>query len=69
MKCYISGMGKLESEANAVAVSTLAEMIERGEVIPAAATGTLTDIAPLPPRDDEVSPTDALIARREEERS
>jgi hypothetical protein len=69
MKCYVKGMGKLESEANAVAVSTLAEMIERGEVITAAATGSLTDIAPLPPRDDEVSPADALIALREEERS
>jgi hypothetical protein len=69
VKCYIDGMGKLGSEANALAVSALAEMIERGEVIPATATGSLTDAAPLPAREDGVSPADDLIAFREEERS
>jgi antitoxin (DNA-binding transcriptional repressor) of toxin-antitoxin stability system len=44
------------------------EMIERGEVIPAKNPGGLAGWKPLPPRDDGVSLSDALIALREEER-
>ena len=46
----------------------LAEMLERGEVIPAANPGGLAGWKPLPPRADGVSLSDALIAMREEER-
>jgi antitoxin (DNA-binding transcriptional repressor) of toxin-antitoxin stability system len=45
-----------------------AEMIERGEVIPAANPAGLAGWKPLPPRADGVSLSDALIAMREEER-
>jgi antitoxin (DNA-binding transcriptional repressor) of toxin-antitoxin stability system len=45
-----------------------AEMVERGEVIPAKNPGGLSGWKPLPPREDGVSLSDALIAIREEER-
>jgi len=45
-----------------------AEMLERGEVIPAANPAGLAGWKPLPPRQDGVSLSDALIAMREEER-
>lgn len=45
-----------------------AEMIERGEVIPAKNPGGLAGWKPLPPREDGVSLSDALVAMREEER-
>jgi prevent-host-death family protein len=45
-----------------------AEMLELGEVIPAKNPGGLTGWKPLPPREDGVSLSDALIAMREEER-
>jgi antitoxin (DNA-binding transcriptional repressor) of toxin-antitoxin stability system len=45
-----------------------AEMIERGEVIPAKNPGGLAGWKPLPPRADGVSLSDVLIALREEER-
>src|SRR5215472_15006070 len=45
-----------------------AEMVERGEVIPAKNPGDISDIEPLPPREDGVSLSDVLIAMREEER-
>jgi len=44
------------------------EMVERGEIIPAKRPGDISDIEPLPPREDGVSLSDALIAMREEER-
>jgi len=47
---------------------TLAEMVERGEIIPATSPGGLSGWKPLPPREDGVSLSDALIAMREEER-
>src|ERR1700752_2286584 len=45
-----------------------AEMLELGEVIPAKNPGGLAGWKPLPPREDGVSLSDALIAMREEER-
>ena len=45
-----------------------AEMLERGEVIPAKDPAGLAGWKPLPPRDDGASLSDALIAMREEER-
>ena len=45
-----------------------AEMLRQGEVIPAKGAGDLSDIEPLPARDDGVSLSDVLIAMREEER-
>jgi antitoxin (DNA-binding transcriptional repressor) of toxin-antitoxin stability system len=45
-----------------------AEMIERGEIIPARNPGDISEIEPLPPRDDGVSLSDALSVMREEER-
>jgi antitoxin (DNA-binding transcriptional repressor) of toxin-antitoxin stability system len=45
-----------------------AEMLERGEVIPARDPAGLAGWRPLPPRDDGVSLSDALIAMRDEER-
>jgi prevent-host-death family protein len=45
-----------------------AEMIERGEIIPAKNPVGLANWKPLPPREDGVSLSDALIAMREEER-
>ena len=45
-----------------------AEMLERGEVIPAANPAGLAGWKPLPPRGDGVSLSDALIAMRDEER-
>jgi len=45
-----------------------AEMLERGEVSPAKNPAGLTGWKPLPPREDGVSLSDALIALREEER-
>ena len=44
------------------------EMVERGEIIPAKRPGDISDIEPLPPREDGVSVSDVLIAMREEER-
>jgi len=46
----------------------LAEMLNRGEVIPAKNPAGLAGWAPLPAPEDEVSLSDALIALREEER-
>ena len=46
----------------------LADMVERGEIIPAKNPGGLAHWKPLPPREDGVSLSDALIAMREEER-
>jgi antitoxin (DNA-binding transcriptional repressor) of toxin-antitoxin stability system len=46
-----------------------AEMLERGEIIPAEHPGGLTGWKPLPPREDGVSLSDALIALRDEERA
>lgn len=45
-----------------------AEMIERGEIIPAKNRSGLAGWKPLPPREDGVSLSGALIAMREEER-
>jgi antitoxin (DNA-binding transcriptional repressor) of toxin-antitoxin stability system len=45
-----------------------AEMVERGEIIPAKDPGGLSGWQPLPAREDGVSPADALIAMRDEER-
>jgi antitoxin (DNA-binding transcriptional repressor) of toxin-antitoxin stability system len=45
-----------------------AEMIDRGEIIPAKNPQGLTDWKPLPPRPDGKSLSDVLIAMREEER-
>jgi prevent-host-death family protein len=45
-----------------------AEMIERGEIIPAKNPAGLAGWKPLPPREDGVSLSDVLIAMREEER-
>lgn len=45
-----------------------AEMLERGEVIPAKNPAGLVGWKPLPPREDGVSLSDALIALRDEER-
>ena len=45
-----------------------AELVERGEVIQAANPAGLAGWKPLPPRQDGVSLSDALIAMREEER-
>lgn len=45
-----------------------AEMLERGEIVQAEGTGDISDIEPLPPREDGISLSDALIAMREEER-
>jgi antitoxin (DNA-binding transcriptional repressor) of toxin-antitoxin stability system len=44
------------------------EMMERGEIIPAKDPGDISDIEPLPPREDGVSLSDVLIAMRDEER-
>src|SRR5215471_15277679 len=44
------------------------EMVERGEIIPAKNPGDISEIEPLPPREDGVSLSDVLIAMREEER-
>ena len=46
----------------------LAEMLERGEVIAATNPAGLAGWKPLPPRQDGVSLSDALITMREEER-
>ena len=46
----------------------LAEMLNRGEVIPAKNPAGLAGWTPLPAPEDEVSLSDALIALREEER-
>jgi prevent-host-death family protein len=45
-----------------------AEMLERGEIIPAKNPAGLAGWKPLPPGKDGVSLSDALIAMREEER-
>jgi antitoxin (DNA-binding transcriptional repressor) of toxin-antitoxin stability system len=45
-----------------------AEMLERGEVIPARDPAGLAGWRPLPPRDDGVSLSDALVVMRDEER-
>src|SRR5215472_830466 len=46
----------------------LAEMVERGEIIPAKNPAGLAGWKPLPPREDGVSLSDVLIAMRDEER-
>jgi hypothetical protein len=68
MKCYIEDMSDQYGEPRSIAELSFAEMIERGEIIPATSPGDLSDIEPLPPREDGVSLADALIALREEER-
>jgi antitoxin (DNA-binding transcriptional repressor) of toxin-antitoxin stability system len=45
-----------------------AELLDRGEVIPAKNPAGLLGWKPLPPREDGVSLSDALIALRDEER-
>lgn len=45
-----------------------AEMVERGEIVPAKNPDGLAGWRPLPPREDGASLSDALIAMREEER-
>jgi prevent-host-death family protein len=45
-----------------------AEMLERGQVILAKDPAGLAGWRPLPPRDDGVSLSDALVAMRDEER-
>jgi antitoxin (DNA-binding transcriptional repressor) of toxin-antitoxin stability system len=45
-----------------------AEMLERGEVIPARDPAGLAGWQPLPPREDGASLSDVLIALRDEER-
>ena len=45
-----------------------AEMLDRGEVIPAKDPAGLAGWTPLPPPQDGVSLSDALVALREEER-
>ena len=45
-----------------------AELVERGEIIPAKNPAGLAGWKPLPPREDGVSLSDVLIAMREEER-
>jgi prevent-host-death family protein len=45
-----------------------AEMVDRGEIIPAKNPAGLAGWQPLPPREDGVSLSDALIAMREDER-
>ena len=46
----------------------MAEMVERGELIPARSPGGLVGWKPLPAREDDVSVSDAIVAMREEER-
>lgn len=46
-----------------------AELLERGEIIPAETPGGLAGWKPLPPREDGVSLSAALIALRDEERA
>jgi prevent-host-death family protein len=46
----------------------MAEMVERGEIIPARSPGGLVGWKPLPAREDDVSLSDAIVAMREEER-
>jgi antitoxin (DNA-binding transcriptional repressor) of toxin-antitoxin stability system len=45
-----------------------AEMLARGEIIPAESAQDISEIEPLPPRPDGKSLSDVLIAMREEER-
>ena len=45
-----------------------AEMVERGEIIPAENHGDISDIEPLPPREDGMSLSDVLTVMREGER-
>jgi antitoxin (DNA-binding transcriptional repressor) of toxin-antitoxin stability system len=44
------------------------EMIEMGEIVPAESASDISDIEPLPPREDGVSLSDVLTRMREEER-
>jgi prevent-host-death family protein len=44
-----------------------AEMVAQGEITPAATDRDLSEIEPLPPREDGVSLTDVLVQMREEE--
>ncbi len=57
------GVGAIDDAERA-----FAEMLERGEVIPARNGAGLTGWQPLPPRDDEASLSDLLIAMRDQER-
>lgn len=50
------------------AEKAFAEMLERGEVIPAKRPGGLAGWKPLPPREDGVSLSDALVDLRDSER-
>jgi prevent-host-death family protein len=66
----ITSRGKVIARLIPVSPSerAFAEMLELGEVIPAKNPGGLAGWKPLPPREDGVSLSDALIAMREEER-
>jgi prevent-host-death family protein len=44
-----------------------AEMVAQGEIAPATTDRDLSEIEPLPPREDGVSLTDVLVQMREEE--
>lgn len=66
----ITSRGKVVARLIPVSAAerAFAEMLELGEVIPAKNPGGLAGWKPLPPREDGVSLSDALIAMREEER-
>jgi prevent-host-death family protein len=66
----ITSRGRVVARLIPISPAELAfkEMIERGEIIPATNPGGLAGWRPLPPREDGVSLSDALIAMREEER-
>lgn len=66
----ITSRGRVVARLIPISPAELAfkEMIERGEIIPAKNPGGLAGWKPLPPREDGVSLSDALVAMREEER-
>jgi prevent-host-death family protein len=66
----ITSRGRVVARLIPVSPAELAfkEMIERGEIIPAKNPSGLAGWKPLPPREDGVSLSDALIAMRDEER-
>jgi prevent-host-death family protein len=66
----ITSRGRVVARLIPISPAELAfkEMIERGEIIPAKNPGGLAGWKPLPPREDGVSLSDALIAMRDEER-
>lgn len=66
----ITSRGRVVARLIPISPAELAfkEMIERGEIIPAKNPSGLAGWKPLPPREDGVSLSDALIAMRDEER-